>query len=172
MSPRFRPGLPLKVFLNGEETGNPIDRHVGARIRMQRMVRGVSQTELGNAVGVSFQQVQKYEKGSNRVGASRLHQIADALEVTPEFFFEEETKSALVAPRTWPSLMILFCRETALRCHEHSPRLPMRRCDAVSSRWLRSSQNARISEPVTEVAKRVRGMSASLQTSDVSLRRT
>ena len=60
---------------------NPIDRHIGARIRMQRMVRGVSQTDLGNAVGVSFQQSQKYENGTNRVSASRLHQIADALEV-------------------------------------------------------------------------------------------
>ena len=78
-----------------KKTGNPIDRHVGARIRMLRMVRGVSQTELGNAVGVSFQQIQKYEKGSNRVGASRLHQIADALEVTPELFFEEETKGGV-----------------------------------------------------------------------------
>jgi transcriptional regulator with XRE-family HTH domain len=79
----------------GKQTGNPIDRHVGARIRMLRMVRGVSQTDLGNAVGVSFQQLQKYEKGSNRVGASRLHQIADSLEVRPEFFFEEETKGGV-----------------------------------------------------------------------------
>ena len=53
---------------------------------MQRMVRGVSQTDLGSAVGISFQQNQKYENGANRVSASLLHQIADALEVTPEFF--------------------------------------------------------------------------------------
>ena len=81
------------------KNATPIDRHVGARIRMQRMVRGVSQTDLGNAVGISFQQIQKYEKGSNRVGASRLHQIADALEVTPESFFEEVTKSAISSPK-------------------------------------------------------------------------
>ena len=67
---------------------NPIDRHVGARIRMQRIVRGFSQTELGKAVGVTFQQVQKYEKGTNRVSASRLQRIANVLEVTPDFFFE------------------------------------------------------------------------------------
>ena len=79
----------------GKKTGNPIDQHVGARIRMLRMVRGVSQTDLGNAVGVSFQQIQKYENGTNRVGASRLHQIADALAVTPESFFEEETKGGV-----------------------------------------------------------------------------
>ena len=68
---------------------NPIDRQVGTRIRMQRMVRGLSQTELGKAVGVTFQQVQKYEKGANRVSASRLQQIANVLEVAPDFFFAE-----------------------------------------------------------------------------------
>jgi transcriptional regulator with XRE-family HTH domain len=78
-----------------KKTGNPIDRHVGARIRMQRMVRGVSQTDLGNAVGVSFQQIQKYENGANRVSASRLQRIAGALEVTPEFFFEEEAQKGV-----------------------------------------------------------------------------
>jgi transcriptional regulator with XRE-family HTH domain len=56
---------------------------------MQRIVRGFSQTELGKAVGVTFQQVQKYEKGTNRVSASRLQRIANVLEVTPDFFFEE-----------------------------------------------------------------------------------
>jgi transcriptional regulator with XRE-family HTH domain len=71
------------------KSADPIDRHVGARIRMQRMVSGFSQTELGNAVGVTFQQVQKYEKGANRVGAGRLQQIANVLKVRPDFFFEE-----------------------------------------------------------------------------------
>ena len=55
---------------------------------MQRMVRGCSQTELGKAVGVTFQQVQKYEKGTNRVSASRLLRIANVLKVAPDFFFE------------------------------------------------------------------------------------
>jgi transcriptional regulator with XRE-family HTH domain len=71
-----------------KKIANPVDQHVGARIRMQRMVRGLSQTGLGKAVGVTFLQVQKYEKGVNRVGASRLQQIANVLEVTPDFFFE------------------------------------------------------------------------------------
>jgi transcriptional regulator with XRE-family HTH domain len=77
------------------KSANPIDRHVGARIRMQRMVRGLSQTELGKAVGVTFQQVQKYEKGVNRVGASRLQQIANVLKVRPDFFFEEASAKAV-----------------------------------------------------------------------------
>lgn len=78
-----------------KKSRNPIDRHVGARIRMHRTFRGISQTDLGKAVGVTFQQIQKYENGSNRVSASRLHQIADALKVTPEIFFEEEAKRAV-----------------------------------------------------------------------------
>ena len=74
---------------------NPIDRHVGMRIRMQRMVRGLSQTELGKAVGVTFQQMQKYEKGANRVSASRLQQIANVLKVAPDFFFDGASAKAV-----------------------------------------------------------------------------
>jgi len=71
-----------------KKNANPTDRHVGARVRIQRMVRGLSQTKLGDAVGVTFQQVQKYESGANRVSASRLQQIADVLKVKPDFFFD------------------------------------------------------------------------------------
>ena len=60
---------------------NPIDRHVGSRVRMRRMMLGMSQEKLGNALGLTFQQVQKYEKGTNRIGASRLQQIAHILQV-------------------------------------------------------------------------------------------
>jgi transcriptional regulator with XRE-family HTH domain len=67
---------------------NPIDRHVGARVRMRRMLAGVSQEKLGEALGVTFQQVQKYEKGSNRISASRLQQIAGILDVPVGFFFD------------------------------------------------------------------------------------
>jgi len=77
------------------KTPNPIDRHVCARIRMQRMVRGLSQTKLGKEVGVTFQQVQKYEKGVNRVGASRLQQIANVLKVAPDFFFDGASAKAV-----------------------------------------------------------------------------
>ena len=67
---------------------NPTDRHVGARVRMRRMMLGMSQEKLGDALGLTFQQVQKYEKGANRIGASRLQQIAHILQVTVSFFFE------------------------------------------------------------------------------------
>jgi transcriptional regulator with XRE-family HTH domain len=67
---------------------NPIDRHVGSRVRMRRMLIGMSQEKLGEALGLTFQQVQKYEKGTNRIGASRLHRIASVLGVPVEFFYE------------------------------------------------------------------------------------
>ena len=67
---------------------NPVDVHVGARVRMRRMLIGMSQEKLGESLGLTFQQVQKYEKGSNRIGASRLYQIGAVLGVPIEFFFE------------------------------------------------------------------------------------
>ena len=67
---------------------NPIDQHVGSRVRMRRMLLGMSQEKLGDSLGLTFQQVQKYEKGTNRIGASRLQQISQTLNVAPAFFFE------------------------------------------------------------------------------------
>lgn len=67
---------------------NPIDKHVGARVRMRRLMIGMSQGKLGEALDVTFQQVQKYEKGANRIGASRLQQLARVLDVPPSYFFE------------------------------------------------------------------------------------
>jgi transcriptional regulator with XRE-family HTH domain len=67
---------------------NPIDKHVGSRVRMRRMMLGMSQEKLGDALTLTFQQVQKYEKGTNRIGASRLQQISHILQVPVAFFFE------------------------------------------------------------------------------------
>jgi transcriptional regulator with XRE-family HTH domain len=71
-----------------KKTPDPIDRHVGSRVRMQRVLMKMSQEKLGEALGLTFQQVQKYEKGLNRIGASRLQQISKTLNVEPAFFFE------------------------------------------------------------------------------------
>lgn len=71
-----------------KKSPNPIDRHVGSRVRMRRMLVGISQEKLGEALGLTFQQVQKYEKGTNRIGASRLQHIGKVLGVSVDFFFE------------------------------------------------------------------------------------
>jgi transcriptional regulator with XRE-family HTH domain len=78
----------------GPRSGNPIDILVGSRVRMRRLMLNMSQTNLGDALGLTFQQVQKYEKGTNRIGASRLQQISIILQVSVSFFFEGVPKTA------------------------------------------------------------------------------
>ena len=70
------------------EKPEPVDKHVGSRVRMRRLMLGMSQGKLADAIDLTFQQVQKYEKGTNRMGSSRLHQIANVLQVPVTFFFE------------------------------------------------------------------------------------
>jgi transcriptional regulator with XRE-family HTH domain len=65
-----------------------VDKHVGSRVRMRRLMLGMSQEELGDKLGISFQQVQKYEKGTNRISASRLHEMSEILQVPVPFFFD------------------------------------------------------------------------------------
>ncbi len=74
---------------------HPIDLMVGKRIRLRRVQLGLSQTELGQKLGVTFQQVQKYENGTNRVSCSRLYETATALEVPISFFFMDSTHAGL-----------------------------------------------------------------------------
>ena len=67
---------------------NPTDVHVGSRVRLRRNMMGLSQEKLGEALGLTFQQVQKYERGANRIGASRLHELSRILDVQVQFFFD------------------------------------------------------------------------------------
>src|SRR6476619_1976507 len=78
-------------------TPKPIDMHVGSRVRMRRLMLGISQVELAAALDLSFQQVQKYEKGTNRIGASRLEHISRFLQVPVAFFFEGASGASAVA---------------------------------------------------------------------------
>jgi transcriptional regulator with XRE-family HTH domain len=73
----------------GSRRANPIDVHVGSRVRLRRMLLGMSQEKLGEHLGLTFQQIQKYEKGINRIGASRLFDLAKVLGVPVQFFYEE-----------------------------------------------------------------------------------
>ena len=75
----------------GHGTGipSPVDVHVGARLRRRRTLLGMNQTKLGDAIGVTFQQVQKYESGANRISASRLFDLSRMFEVPVEYFFDD-----------------------------------------------------------------------------------
>jgi transcriptional regulator with XRE-family HTH domain len=79
---------------------NTIDKHVGSRVRMRRLMLDLSQGKLGDSLGLTFQQVQKYEKGTNRIGASRLQQISDVLQVPVAFFFEGAPRLAGMPAQT------------------------------------------------------------------------
>src|ERR1700761_7706748 len=71
------------------DTPSPIDIHVGSRVRLRRTLLGMSQEKLGDAIGLTFQQVQKYERGANRIGSSRLFDLARVLDVPVAYFFDE-----------------------------------------------------------------------------------
>lgn len=87
--PAGRPGVP-----------NPIDIHVGGRVRLRRTILGLSQERLGEKLGLTFQQVQKYERGTNRIGASRLYDLSRVLEVPIQFFYDDMTmETAGQSPR-------------------------------------------------------------------------
>ena len=75
-------------MIENKKRPNPIDIHVGSRVRLRRNIIGMSQEKLGEALGITFQQIQKYEKGTNRVGASRLQQISEILRIPVSFLFE------------------------------------------------------------------------------------
>ena len=82
----------------GRRSGpHPVDIHVGSRVRMRRTLLGISQEKLGDALGLTFQQVQKYERGANRIGSSRLFEISRILDVPVSFFFEEMSAEAASA---------------------------------------------------------------------------
>ena len=83
--------------LEKESRPSPIDVHVGTRIRLRRTLLGMSQERLGEALGLTFQQVQKYERGVNRVGASRLFDLSRVLDVPISFFFDDMPESLAAA---------------------------------------------------------------------------
>jgi transcriptional regulator with XRE-family HTH domain len=84
----------------GRGTGipSPVDVHVGARVRQRRTLLGMTQTGLGDAIGLTFQQVQKYERGTNRIGAGRLYDLSRVLDVPVNYFFEDMPTAATARP--------------------------------------------------------------------------
>ena len=104
-----------------EKAPNPVDKHVGSRVRMRRMMLSMSQEKLGNSLGLTFQQVQKYEKGTNRIGASRLQQISHILQVPVSFFFEGAPAMAPTAASARPGNT---GRHRRIRCGRARRRIP------------------------------------------------
>lgn len=89
IDPREDDGATAKRRGRGKSGPHPVDIHVGQRLRLRRMMLGLSQSRLGESVGLTFQQIQKYERGANRMGASRLYELAGVLDVPVSYFFAE-----------------------------------------------------------------------------------
>jgi transcriptional regulator with XRE-family HTH domain len=104
----------------GPKAPRPVDVYVAARIRFRRNLLGLSQTEMAERIGVTFQQVQKYEKGANRIGASRLIRICDVLMVTPAWLFEGAPGGK---PKTSATAQRLDAAWTAFQADDVAPRL-------------------------------------------------
>lgn len=85
-------------------TPRPVDIHVGSRVRLRRTLQGMSQEKLGDAVGLTFQQIQKYERGANRIGASRLFELSRILDVPVSFFFDDMSDEVQAAEPYAPGL--------------------------------------------------------------------
>ena len=104
---------------------NVVDVHVGGRIRLRRKLRGISQEQLAKALGLTFQQVQKYERGSNRVSASKLYEISRTLEVSTSYFFEDLEGSAdeIIQDERGESLRAFLLTSEGLELMQLLPRI-------------------------------------------------
>ncbi len=89
-----------------QRTPDSVDRHVGSRVRRRRLIVGMSQEKLGEALGLTFQQVQKYEKGANRIGSGRLQQIAHTLQVPISYFYDGQGEDGSPRNATPPELVV------------------------------------------------------------------
>ncbi|WP_413204575.1 helix-turn-helix domain-containing protein [Rhodospirillum sp. A1_3_36] len=122
---------------------DPVDVHVGRRLRLRRTLLGMSQEQLANAVGVTFQQIQKYERGSNRVSASRLYDISKVLGVAVAFFFEDigEDVTAVRKAPTLPELDGLS--EPAIPAYEQDPLQKNETLELIRAYWRLPTENVR-----------------------------
>ncbi|MDP6057916.1 MAG: helix-turn-helix transcriptional regulator [Pirellulaceae bacterium] len=130
-----------KRRLSAGRTGKPnaIDVHVGGRMRLRRTLLGLSQEKLGEAIGLTFQQVQKYERGTNRVGASRMFDLSRVLDVPVSYFFDE--MSAKVAKQS-PRLAIGLA-ETSAQTYQPDPMAKRETLELVRSYYKIGSPSVR-----------------------------
>jgi transcriptional regulator with XRE-family HTH domain len=129
---------------------NPIDVHVGRRVRLRRTLLGMSQEQLGEALNITFQQVQKYERGSNRISSSRLWDIAQILDVPVSFFFDDMSDDTMAhSPRRMKS-------GVARDEYEENPTDPMARRETLELvRAYYSIKNPNLRKRITEMVKSV-----------------
>lgn len=137
------------------KTINPVDRHIGARIRMRRMQLGISQEKLAEPLNLTFQQVQKYEKGMNRVGGSRMAQIAQILQVDVGFFFQDtpDASGEAASRSRIDSVMDEFmATKDGLMIAQAFVRIPNPEVRAAIAGFVRRIGNSQAAKDITLVA--------------------
>jgi len=127
---------------------NPIDVHVGARVRLRRTLLGMSQEKLGEAIGLTFQQVQKYERGANRIGASRLFDLSRVLDVPVSFFYDDMTNDV---SQQSPRMMIAGLAEEPQGSFEADPMTKRETLELVRAYYRITDSSVR--KRVFELAK-------------------
>ncbi|PWR24958.1 helix-turn-helix domain-containing protein [Zavarzinia aquatilis] len=132
------------------DTPNPIDIQVGARVKLRRQLLGLSQTDLADSLGLTFQQVQKYEKGTNRVSASKLYQLSQTLDVPVAFFFDglggEAAETAEVPALTADAVRLVAAFETI---HDQAIRAQV----VQITRAISAAQPAAVDERLVSAAR-------------------
>ncbi len=134
-------------FGHGTRRTSPVDLHVGARVRQRRVLLGMTQTDLANVLGLTFQQVQKYENGKNRVSASRLFELARVFDVPIEHFFED------MAPEVAASSLAAKKRGKAKKLPSHEPDPLVKRETMILVRAYYKIEDANVRKGLYEMAK-------------------
>ena len=114
----------MEKFVDSEDGPNPIDRHVGLRIRLRRKELGISQEKLAEAIGLTFQQVQKYERAANRVSASKLWEMARALNTSVAYFYEGLPTAAWPDRQSGPRLEDFLLTAEGMELARYFPQIP------------------------------------------------
>ena len=141
-------------FGHGTGKPHPVDVHIGARVRMRRKLLGMTQTNLGDALGLTFQQVQKYERGANRIGSSRLYDLSRVFDVSVEHFFED------MPPEVAASSL-------ASKGHGRTKKLPSSAPNPMANPETLALVRAYYSIKDTDVRKRIRELTRILGADDV-----
>lgn len=131
---------------------NPVDVHVGSRVRLRRTLLGLSQEKLGDSLGLTFQQVQKYERGANRIGASRLFDLSRVLDVPVSFFFDDMPKDA-AGGRPSSSAEISYASEDGM---DEDPMVRRETLDLVRAYY--EIEDTQVRKRVFELAKSLSGI--------------
>ena len=141
-------------FGHGTGKPHPVDVHIGARVRMRRKLLGMTQTNLGDALGLTFQQVQKYERGANRIGSSRLYDLSRVFDVSIEHFFED------MPPEVAASSL-------SSKGHGRTKKLPSSEPNPMANPETLALVRAYYSIKDTDVRKRIRELTRILGADDV-----